>query len=142
MKALLFGAAAFGALALAGCAAVQTIAASTGDSGLAAVAARIDAGAQLVAADLPAACRIVGELAALASAYSASGLPGDGAAAAVEKTAAGAAALAGSSLCRNPATADPIAASLQLIGAAAAVKAATAGGVDAPGAAASLPGGG
>jgi hypothetical protein len=136
MKASLF-AAACGALALAGCAGVPPAAGQ-----LAAVAGKIDAGAQLVAADLPAACQIVGQIAALAGAYSASGLSGGGAAATVARTANGAAALAGSSLCRSPATADPLAASVQIIGAAAAVKAATAGGVSAPVAAASLPPGG
>jgi hypothetical protein len=137
MKASLF-AAACGALALAGCAAVPP----TAGGQFAAVAGKIDAGAQLVAADLPAACQIVGQIAALAGAYSASGLSGGGAAATVARTANGAAALAGSPLCRSPATADPLAASVQIIGAAAAVKAATAGGVSAPVAAASLPPGG
>lgn len=136
MKASLF-AAVCGALTLAGCAGVPPTAGQ-----LVAVAGKIDAGAQLVAADLPAACQIVGEIATLAGAYSASGLSGGGAAATVARTANGAAALAGSPLCRSPATADPLAASVQIIGAAAAVKAATAGGVSAPAAAASLPPGG
>jgi hypothetical protein len=139
MKAILFASA---ALALGGCAAVQGIVGSTGNSQLIAVAQKIEAGAQLAGADLPSACLIVGQIATLASAYSASGLPSGGAASTIAKTASGAAALAGSPLCQNPATADPIAASVQIIGAAAAVKAATGGGVTAPTAAAALPAGG
>ncbi|WP_158815506.1 hypothetical protein [Methylocapsa sp. S129] len=142
MKTLLFASAALGALALDGCAAVQNVIGSTGNSRLVAVAAKIDAGAQLAIADLPSACQIVGQIATLASAYSASGLAGGGAASTIAKTANGAAALAGSPLCQNPATADPVAASVQIIGAVAAIKAATAGGVSAPTAAASLPAGG
>ena len=127
-------AALFGALSLAGCAS-----APTGAGPLAAVAGKIDAGAQLAAADLPAACQIVGQIAALAGAYAASGLSGGGAAATAAKTANGAAAVAASPLCLSPATADPVAASIRILGAAAAVKAATAGGVSAPVAAARLP---
>jgi hypothetical protein len=138
MKAILFAAA---ALALGGCTALQGIIGSTGNAKLIAVAQKIEAGAQLAAADLPSACLIVGQIATLASAYSASGLPSGGAASTVAKTANGAAALAGSPLCQNPATADPIAASVQIIGAVAAVKAATGGGVTAPNAAAALPAG-
>jgi hypothetical protein len=142
MKASLFAIAALGALTLGGCAAVQTIIGSTGDAKLIAIADKIDSGAQLLAADLPSACQIVGQIATLANAYSASGLSSGGAASTVAKTANGAAALAGSSLCRSPATADPLIASVRIIGAVAAVKAATAGGVSAPTAAASLPAGG
>ena len=138
MKAILFTAA---ALALGGCTALQGIIGSTGNAKLIAVAQKIEAGAQLAAADLPSACLIVGQIATLASAYSTSGLPSGGAASTVAKTANGAAALAGSPLCQNPATADPIAASVQIIGAVAAVKAATGGGVTAPNAAAALPAG-
>jgi hypothetical protein len=136
MKVILFAAA---ALALGGCTAMQGIIGSTGSAKLVAVAQKIEAGAQLAAADLPSACLIVGQIATLASVYSASGLSGGGAASTVAKTANGAAALAGSPLCQNPATADPIAASVQIIGAVAAVKAATGGGVTAPTAAAALP---
>jgi hypothetical protein len=139
MRAIVFAAAASGALALGGCAAVQSIISSTGNAKLVAVAAKIDAGAQLAIADLPSACQIVGQIATLAGAYSAAGLASGGAASTIAKTANGAAALAGSSLCQSPATADPIAASVQIIGAVAAVKAATSGGVTAPAAAALLP---
>jgi hypothetical protein len=142
MKAILIAATAGAALALGGCAAVQNIIASTGNSKLVAVANKIDAGAQLAIADLPSACQIVGQIANLASAYSASGLAGGGAASTIARTANGAAALAASPLCQSPATADPVAASVQIIGAVAAVKAATAGSVTAPAAAASLPAGG
>jgi len=131
VKAILFTAA---ALALGGCAAMQDIIDSTGNAKLIAVAQKIEAGAQLAAADLPGAT--------LASAYSSSGLPSGGAASISAKTAKGAAALARSPLCHNPATADPIAASIQIIGAVAAVKAATRGGVTAPNAAATLSAGG
>ena len=142
MKAILLATAATGALLLAGCAAVQTLVGSTGDANLIVVANKIDAGAQLAAADLPSACQIVGQIATLASAYAASGLSSGGAATTVAKTANSAAALAGSAICQNPASADPVAASVQIIGAAAAVKAATAGSVSAPTAATSLPSGG
>jgi hypothetical protein len=138
MKAILFAAA---ALALGGCTAVQGIIGSTGNAKLIAVAQKIEAGAQLAAADLPSACLIVGQIATLASAYSASGLSSGGAASTVARTANGAAALAGSPLCQNPASADSIAASVQIIGAVAAIKAATGGGVTAPTAAAALPAG-
>jgi hypothetical protein len=139
VKAILFTGA---ALALGGCAAMQDIIDSTGNAKLIAVAQKIEAGAQLAAADLPRACLIVGQIATLASAYSSSGLPSGGAASISAKTAKGAAALARSPLCQNPTTADPIAASIQIIGAVAAVKAATRGGVTAPNAAATLPAGG
>jgi hypothetical protein len=141
MKTILFAAAALGAVAISGCAAVQNIVGSSHSSQLAAVARKIDAGAQLAAADLPSACAIVAQIAALAGAYSASGLARGGSATTILKTANGAAALAAAPLCQSPQTADPLAATIQIIGATAAVKAATAGGVSAPGAAASLPGG-
>lgn len=140
MKAILFTAVA--ALTLGGCAAMQDIVNATGDSKLIAVAQKIEAGAQLAGDDLPSACLIVAELATLARVYSASGLSTGGAASTVARTAHGAAALAGSPLCQNPATADPIAASIRIIAAVAAVKAATRGGVTAPNAAAALPAGG
>jgi hypothetical protein len=140
MKAILFAVAA--ALALGGCAAMQDIVNATGDSKLNSVAQKIEAGAQLAGEDLPGACLIVAELATLASVYSASGLPTGGAASTIARTAKGAAALAGSPLCQNPATADPIAASIRIIAAVAAIKAATHGGVTAPSAAAALPAGG
>jgi hypothetical protein len=141
MKPFLFATAAIGALALGGCAAVQNIVASTGNAKLIAVADKIDANAQLAAADLPGACQLVAQIAVLANAYAASGLSGGGGGSTVARTANGAAALAGSPLCQNPATADPVAASVQIIAAVAAVKAATVGGITAPGAAASLPAG-
>ncbi len=135
LKSLFVVAALSGSLAMAGCQ-------STGGGDLAArsnlttVAAKIDAGAQLAAADLPAACQIVGELAAIASVYSATGLSSGGGAS-LAKATNGASALASSALCRSPATADPVAASIRILGAAAAVKAATRNGVSAPAAAAS-----
>jgi hypothetical protein len=107
-----------------------------GNPNLTAVAAKIDAGAQLAAADLPAACQIVGQLATLASVYSTSGLSGSGAVG-LAKATNGASALAGSALCQNPAAADPLTASIQILGAAAAVKAATRNRVSAPVSAAS-----
>jgi hypothetical protein len=141
MKAILCAAAA--ALALGGCATIQDVVSATGNSKLIAVAQKIEAGLQLAGDDLPSACLIVAELATLASVYSASGLSGGGAASIIDKTAKGAAALARSPLCQNPATADPIAASIRIIAAVAAVKAATRGGVTAPNAAAAaLPAGG
>jgi hypothetical protein len=99
-------------------------------SKLTSVAAKIDAGAQLAAADLPAACQIVGGLAALGGVYSALALSGSGAASIVRAT-NGASALASSPLCQSPETSNPIAASIQILGAAAAVKAATRNGVNA-----------
>jgi uncharacterized protein YceK len=60
------------AVALSGCASLQTISSSTSGSKLAAVASKIDAGAQLAAAELPTACLIVGQIATLAGAYSSS----------------------------------------------------------------------
>ena len=140
MKAILFAAAA--TLALGGCAAMQDIVDATGNSRLIAVAQKIEAGAQLAGDDLPGACLIVAELATLTNVYSASGLSSGGAASTIAKTAKGAAALAASPLCQNPATADPIVASIRIIAAVAAVKAATRGGVTAPNAAAALPAGG
>lgn len=142
MRINFFVAVALGAFALTGCAEIQEIVGSTGNAKLIAVANKIDAGAQLAVSDLPAACQIVGRVAALANAFSASGLAGGGGATTIAKTANGAAALATSPLCQNPATADPIAASIQIIQAAAAIKAATNGGVTAPTAAASFPTGG
>jgi len=103
--------------------------------------AKIDAGAQLAIADLPSACQIVGQIAALASAYSATGLSGGGAASTVVKAANGASVLANSSLCQNPAAANPVAVSIQILNAVAAVKAATGGSVTAPAAAAAVPAG-
>jgi hypothetical protein len=82
---------------------------------------------------------LVSQIAALAGAYSASGLARGGSASTISKTANGAAALAGSPLCQSPETANLLAASIQIIDAVAAVKAATEGGVSAPTAAASLP---
>jgi hypothetical protein len=139
MKAFFLAAATVGAIALGGCAAVQSLVGSTNNTRLVAVANKIDAGAQLAAADLPSACQIVGQIALLANAYSASGLASGGAASTIAKTANGVGALASSPLCQNPPAADPIAASIQIIGAVAAIKAATSGGVSAPAAAASLP---
>jgi hypothetical protein len=127
---------------LQGCASTPDAVGSASTSNLAAVANKIDNGAQLAIADLPSACQIVSEVAALASAYSASGLASGGAASTIALSANGAAALAGSPLCVNPATTNPIAASIQLLGAVAAIKAATSGGVTAPTAAASLSPGG
>jgi uncharacterized protein YceK len=126
------------AVALSGCASLQTISSSTSGSKLAAVASKIDAGAQLAAAELPTACLIVGQIATLAGAYSSSALARGGSAATISMTADVAGALADSPLCQNPDMANPIAASIQIIGAAAAIKAATAGFVSAPRAAASV----
>jgi hypothetical protein len=138
----LFLAATLAAAALGGCTSLQPMSSSTGGSKLADVAGKIDAGAQLATAELPAACLVVDQIATLASAYSSSGLTRGGSATTVLETADVASALAESALCRSPETANPIAASIQIIGAVAAVKAATAGGVSAPRAAASVSGGG
>jgi hypothetical protein len=142
MKIILFVSSALGALMLQGCASTPGPVGSTNTSNLATIANKIDNGAQLALADLPSACQIVGQVAALASAYSASGLASGGAASTIAKSANGAAALANSPLCVNPATANPIAASIQLLGAVAAIKSATSGGVSAPTAAALLGSGG
>ena len=140
MKVILLSIAAIGALTLSGCMATQSVSVSTGNARLVAAANKIDAGAQLAIADLPSACQIVGQIATLANVYLASGLAGSAPTIAI--AANGAAALAGSPLCQNPAMADPAAASIQIIGAVAAVKAATSGKVTAPAAAVSLPAGG
>jgi hypothetical protein len=114
------------AFALAAC---QSAGAPAAGAASASVAAKIDAGVALAAADLPKACQIVGEIAAIGAVYAAAASVR--ASSGIAKATSGAAALANSPLCQNPASADPVAASIEILNAVAAVKAATQGGVSA-----------
>lgn len=113
-------------LALSACSLAQLGAVATLESGLSSIAARIDKGVPIGAHDLPAACRITADIARAARVLSETGTLGSEASDRLALAADAGAALVASDLCIDPAR-NPLALSIEIVKAVAAMRQAASG---------------
>ena len=117
------------AVSASGCSIAQlerTAGVVAASSGLQAVASRIDSGVRIAVADLPLACRITADVAAVSARLASSGVFSESRRLRLSQASLAASTLASSGLCLDPAS-DPAGLSLQIAAAVSAIRKATAG---------------